>query len=294
MDDLRNIAKIFTLPLDFINKYFKVFVFLTILALILASGDESEVSSEANLAKLYLNTPIFESESFQAQIERIRKQPNIKGVLLVINSPGGAVGASIEIADMIRELNEELPTIAYVQGSMASGSYYAGMYASEIYANRGALIGSIGVIFSGVNIKELMDKVGIKEQGIKAGEYKEVGTMSREWSEKERAFLDALLHEQYEMFYTDVIKARGKKLKSIEPSEFAEGKIFSAQGALELGLIDKVGTMGEAIEALMLKSGVKEPVWLKRDKLETYLEKILDEASMKLFSHALPSLKMSL
>ena len=73
---------------------------------------------------------------------------------------------------------------------MASGSYYAGMYANEIYANRGALIGSIGVIFNGLNIKEMLDKIGIKEQGIKAGSYKEVGTSMRQWSEEEKLFLE--------------------------------------------------------------------------------------------------------
>lgn len=294
MDTLRNIGRVLSAPFRFINTYFKVIVFLFIVFLILSAGGEKEAGEPPNLAKLYLTTPIFESESFAAQIEHIKKNKSIKGVLLIIDSPGGAVSASIEIADMIKELGEQLPIIAYVRGAMASGSYYAGMYASEVYANRGALVGSIGVIFSGVNIAQLLEKLGIKEQGVKAGAYKEVGTINRAWSEQEKAYLENLIHEQYAMFYTDVLKARDSKLKSKDYHEFAEGKIFSARSALELGLIDHIGTMNEAIKALQERAQVKEPVWLKKDKFEAYMERLLDGASSKILSLAAPTLRAEL
>ena len=294
MEDLRNIARIFTAPLDFINKYFKALVFIVILLFfLLPSGDEYD-TNPPNLAKLYLNMPIYESESFAAQIERITKNKNIKGVLLIIDSPGGAVGASIEIADMVYALSQKMPVIAYVQGSMASGSYYAGMYAKEIYANRGALIGSIGVIFSGFNIQELMDKIGIKEQGIKAGAYKEIGTPTRQWSESERQFLENLLQEQYALFRNDVLKARKEKLKVTEYHEFAEGKVFSAHKAQQLGLIDKVASIQEAIHALEQETGVEKAIWLKKDKLESYMDKFLETAHTKILSLLSPQLKATL
>ena len=112
MDDLRNIGRIFTAPLDFISKYFKVFVLLLIVLLIFVPDYDEEDSTPPNLAKLYLTTPIYESDSFAAQIEKIIKNKNIKGVLLVIDSPGGSVGASIEIADMVKNLNQKIPVIA--------------------------------------------------------------------------------------------------------------------------------------------------------------------------------------
>ncbi|MCX2716758.1 signal peptide peptidase SppA [Helicobacter sp. MIT 21-1697] len=294
MNDLRNIARIFTAPLDFINKYFKALVFIFIVLLIIAPSNDEDTSHSPNLAKLYLTMPIYESESFAAQIEKITKNKNIKGVLLIIDSPGGAVGASIEIADMIKALAQKMPLIAYVQGSMASGSYYAGMYANEIYANRGALLGSIGVIFSGFNIEDLMGKIGIKEQGIKAGTYKEVGTMMRQWNAEEKQFLENLIQEQYTLFYQDVIKARSSQLTSTDYHEFAEGKIFSAQKALQLGLIDKIGSMQEAVAALQQRTGVKEVIWLKKDKFEAYMDKFLDSASSKILSLSAPKLKTSL
>ncbi|WP_034355262.1 signal peptide peptidase SppA [Helicobacter jaachi] len=293
MDDLRNICRIFTAPLDFINKYFKALVFLFVVLFIVFSGDNGEEVNPPNLAKLYLTMPIYESEKFAAQIEHITKNDNIKGVLLIIDSPGGAVGASIEIADMVKALATKMPVIAYVQGSMASGSYYAGMYAHKIYANRGALLGSIGVIFSGINIEELMRKIGISEQGIKAGAYKEIGTMTRQWSAAERAFLEDLLQEQYTLFWQDVIQAR-QNLASKDYHDFAEGKVFSAKKALQLGLIDNVGSMEEAIVELKKQSGVENAVWLKKDKFEAYIDSILESASAKILSLAAPMLKASL
>ncbi|BDB66812.1 endopeptidase IV [Helicobacter cinaedi] len=294
MEDLRNITRIFTAPLDFINKYFKVLLFLfVVLLVIFAGGDESE-NNPPNVAKLHLTMPIYESESFAHAVKKIKENENIKGVLLVIDSPGGLVGASIEIADMIKDLAQKMPVIAYVQGSMASGSYYVGMYANEIYANRGALIGSVGVIFSGVNIEELMQKVGVKEQGIKAGAFKEIGTMTRKWSEEERQFLENLLQEQYTMFYSDVLQARGEKLKSKDYHDFAEGKVFSASKALELGLIDKVESMQGAMEALRQKVGVDKLIWLEKDKFETYMDKLFDTMSSKILSLSIPSLKATL
>lgn len=294
MDDLRNIGRIFTAPLDFISKYFKVFVLLLIVLLIFVPDYDEEDSTPPNLAKLYLTTPIYESDSFAAQIEKIIKNKNIMGVLLVIDSPGGSVGASIEIADMVKNLNQKIPVIAYVRGSMASGSYYAGMYAKEIYANRGALVGSIGVIFSGVNIEELMAKIGIKEQSVKAGEYKEVGTSTRQWSEEEKLFIENLILEQYELFRQDVIQARGSKLKVMDYREFAEGKVFSAHIAAQLGLIDKVASMQEAVATLKAQAGVENAVWLKKDKFEAYMDKFLESASSKILSLFSPQLKATL
>lgn len=268
--------------LDFINTYFKTIVLLLILFIIFMPSSNTELQNPPNLAKLYLNFPIYESESFAQQIEAIKKNKNIKGVLLIINSPGGVVGASIEIADMIKSLNKQIPVVAYVQSLMASGSYYAGMYASDIYANRGALVGSIGVIFSSVNIEEIMHKIGVKSQGTSAGEFKEIGTITREWTPKEKDFINNLTQEQYKMFYEDVMAARGSRLKSNNPDIFANGKVFSAKQALELGMIDKVGSMEDAILHLQKLSHVKDPIWLKKNKVETYINKFFDNAVSKI------------
>lgn len=271
---IKKIFHLFTLSLDFITKYFKALVFLLILIILLITllPQGSEIKTP-NLAKIHLYGHIIESEDIHTQIEKILKNPNIKGALLLIDSPGGAMAASIEISDMIRELKEKMPVVVYVQGAMASGSYYAGMYADKIYANRGALIGSIGVIFSSVNIEDLAHKIGIKTQGVAAGKYKEIGIFTREWTPPEKEFLQDLINEEYQMFITDVADARGLEPKNAK--EYAEGKVFTAAKALKLGLIDTIGTQNEAIETLKNLSQVENPIWLKKDKFEAYIDKFI-------------------
>lgn len=246
---------------------------LVVIILIVSIIPSSSSISAPNLAKIYLQGPIIDSEGIANQIDKIIDTPSIKGVLLIINSPGGSVSASVEISDMIAELKQKMPVITYVQGVMASGSYYAGMYADKIYANRGALIGSIGVIFNGFNISELANKLGIQEQAIAAGEYKEIGTFTRKWTPEEKTFLKDLIDEEYNMFVSDVADARGLDVKASK--EYANGKVFTAKKALKLGLIDTIGTQNQAIEMLKTLSEVKDPLWLKRDKFEAYLDKII-------------------
>ena len=281
---MKIIKKIFSVfiirPLDFVHKYFKTFVFLFIVILVFSfSSNTSDLDS--NLAKLYIKGPIFESETFSNQINALKQYPNIKGVLLVIDSPGGTLSSSVEIADMVRELNNKIPVVAYVQGTMASGSFYAGMYANTIVANRGAAIGSIGVILNGFNLQDLMQKIGIKSQGLSAGEFKEAGTIVREWSDKEREYLKDLINKQYMMFVNDVSVARGIDKNNYK--NFAEGKIFNAYDAKDLGLIDLVGTRNQAVNILQQLSHVKDIKWMQQNRFNTYMDKFINSSVNAVF-----------
>lgn len=270
-------------PLNFIQTYFKSCLFI-LLVIVLIAAFTPPKTLNINLARIYLEGPIFRSDLFATQIESLKNFPNLKGVLLIIDSPGGGLSASIEIADMLAELNTQIPVVSYVRGTMASGSYYAGMYSRFIVANRGAMIGSIGVIFNGYNIEELLGKIGVQSQGLKAGEFKEVGTMTRKWSDNERAYLQNVLNQQYAMFVRDVANARAKTLGNLDYRIYAEGKIFNAYDAKEVGLIDLVGTQKEAIALLQELSGVKEPVWAKEGVIDNYLKKFSAEAVSAVFS----------
>lgn len=257
-----------------------------LLVIVLIAAFSPPKTLNINLARIYLEGPIFRSDSFATQVESLKNFPNLKGVLLIIDSPGGALSASVEIADILAELNAQIPIVAYVRGTMASGSYYAGMYSRFIVANRGAMIGSIGVIFNGYNIEDLLGKVGIQSQGLKAGEFKEVGTITRKWSENEKAYLQNVLNQQYAMFVRDVANARAKTLGNLDYRIYAEGKVFNAYDAKEVGLIDLVGTQKEAVALLQEISGVKEPMWAKESPLDSYLKKFANQAT----SHILGAL----
>lgn len=285
MNTLTKLFGYVTKPLDFLMKYFKLLVLVLIVIFISASQEDSN-QSEANLAKLYLRGPILQSDEIRDQIEKIKANPNIKGVLLLIDSPGGSVGASIEVANLIKELRDNMPIIAHVEGIMASGSYYSGMYSDKIIANRGAIIGSIGVIFNGVNVKSLLNKIGIEEQVLQEGQFKSIGTPFREWKLNEKEFLQNLIKEQYKMFVSDVIQARS--LTNTDPKIFADGKVFSASQALKLGLIDALGSQNQAIEELLEITQVKKAIWLEKSKTQQWLDQ-LSNATSHLISNLLKS-----
>ena len=194
-------------PLEFISRHFKALVFLVIVIWIFMPKSEIKIDN-ANVARIDLYGAILQSDSFLQELAKLEQNPNIKGILLVIDSPGGAIAPSVEISEAIKRVNAKIPIVAYAQGAMASGSYLAGVWADSIVANRGALLGSIGVIINGADISELADKLGIKSQTLKAGIYKEAGTFMRKWDSAEEGMLKDLIYEQYQMFVAKVVAAR--------------------------------------------------------------------------------------
>lgn len=193
----------------------------------------------------------------------------------MVNSPGGAVAPSVELTYAIKELSLLKPVVAYASGVMASGSYYASIWANKIIANPGAMIGSIGVIFQGTNLEELMEKVGIQTQTIKAGKFKEAGTPTRAWSSFEKEELEKVINDTYDMFITDVSIAR--KLKKENHRQFADAHIFTSSQAKEVGLIDEVATVKFAQDEIIKLSQIEKPVWKKEDKFDKFIDKLIQE-----------------
>ena len=166
---------------------------------------------------------------------------------------------------------------------MASGSYYASIWASKIVANPGAMIGSIGVIFEAPNIEELANKLGISEQVVKAGKYKQIGTPTRKWLPYEKAELQKMINSTYDMFVKDVASARGLKLK--DKDKFADAHVFTASEAKKVGLVDEIGSIYEAKKEVIKLSGVKKAVWKKEDRYEKFLDKVLSKISFNIYSY---------
>ena len=263
--------------LDFITKYFKTIVFLTIMYFIFVDTNESltDTNSFANLQKIELSGPIMDVSKTLEEIEKAKLDKNIKGILLVVNSPGGAVAPSVELAYAIKELKAIKPVVAYASGVIASGSYYASIWANKIVANPGSMVGSIGVIMQGVNAEELMTKIGISTQTVKAGKYKESGTPTRKWLDYEEKQLQSVIDDTYTMFITDVAGARNLDVKN--HSLFADAKIFTAKQAKEVGLVDEVATLSFAQDSLATLAKVETPVWKKQDKFDKFMNKLVSE-----------------
>lgn len=257
--------------LGFINKYFKAMIFLLLVYLIFFTGQSDEIE-QANLAEIRLNDAIMDANDVLEKIYASSDNKNIKAVLFNIDSPGGALSPSVEISKAIKELNEKKPVIVYASGTMASGSYLSGVWAHKILANEGSFIGSIGVIMQGANIENLANKIGISEQTVKAGEYKEAGTFMRAWNEKERESLQNLVDKSYGFFVNEVANARHLNIDNNET--WANARVFLADDALKLGLIDEISTYKRAKSETEKISGVLNPVWQEEPFYEKMLKRL--------------------
>ena len=265
----------------FINTYFKAMLFLLIVFLIFFSG-KGESVNPPNLTQINLSGAIMDANEALEKIEAARKDGNIKGVLLYIDSPGGALAPSVELHLAVKNLRAKKPVVAYAGGSMTSGSYYAGAGADRILANPGAFIGSIGVIMQGADASELAAKLGVSQQVVKAGEYKEAGTFVRQWSKIEREQLQELVNASYEMFVSDV--AADRNLDANRSKEWANARVFLARDAAKLGLIDEVSDYYSARAELEKLSGVAEPVWEKPSVYEKAMQKFINQGTNSLIS----------
>ncbi|MDX4028025.1 signal peptide peptidase SppA [Aliarcobacter skirrowii] len=277
--------------LDFVTKYFKTIVFLTIVYFLFFSSNDEELMSNnfANLQKIDLIGEIVDPTKVLENIEKAKNDTNIKGILLFVNSPGGAVAPSIEIALAIKELQELKPVVVYASGTIASGSYYASIWANKIVANPGTIVGSIGVIMQGFDASELLQKVGVQTQTVKAGKYKESGTITRRWTDFEQKELQDLINSTYNMFVLDVATARNLNIKNQQ--NFADAKVFTAQMAKDVGLVDEVSNITFAKNSLIELSQVEKAVWKKEDKFEKFMDKFLTETISKIVVSFSSSLK---
>jgi len=279
--------------LDFITKYFKTIVFLTIMYFLVYSPSEkmndNGTFEVANLQRIELFGPILDVSKTLNEINKAKKSKNIKGVLIVVNSPGGAVAPSVELAYAIKELKAIKPVVVYASGIIASGSYYASIWSDKIIANPGAMVGSIGVIMQGVNTEELMQKIGISTQTVKAGKYKESGTPTRKWFDYEKNQLQSVIDDTYKMFIQDVANAR--KLDVKNHTQFADAKIFTASQAQKVGLVDEVATISRAQDSLLKLSKVDTAVWKKQDKLDKFIDKFISQTVAKISMNFSSSLK---
>lgn len=193
------------------------------------------------------------------KIKTARERPDVKAVVLRINSPGGTAAASQEIAEELDKLRKEGKPVVTSMGDMcASGGYWLACSTDYIMANGGTLTGSIGVIMEIANLKELYDKLGIEMETIKSGEHKDIGSSSRPLTEEERRLLQALIDDSYEQFLDQVKKGRKGKIREEELLRIADGRIFSGRQALKLGLVDGLGNYYDAIRQAEKMAGIKE------------------------------------
>ena len=213
-------------------------------------------SPSGEIALVRIQGMLMDSQNIVRQLSNYRHNPNVRGIVLRINSPGGAVAPAQEIYNEIMKLKADHKTVYASMGTVAaSGGYYIACAANYVLANPGTLTGSIAAVMAFSNIEELTDKIGIKPIIIKSGKYKDVGSPLRGMKPEERKLLQSVVDDVHQQFVQAVAKGRG--LPVSEVNEIADGRIMTGQQALTLKLVDEMGGLEKTIELLAKKIGVE-------------------------------------
>ena len=249
-------------------------------------------SPSGEIALVRIQGMLMDSQNIVRQLSDYRHNPGVRGILLRIDSPGGAVAPAQEIYSEIMKLRADHKTVYASLGTVAaSGGYYIACAADYVLANPGTLTGSIAAVMAFSNIEELTDKIGIKPIIIKSGKYKDVGSPLRAMNPEERKLLQNVVDDVHQQFVQAVAKGRG--LPVSEVNEIADGRIMTGQQALTLKLVDEMGGLEKTIELLAKKIGVegrpkvieekeKTPFfdWLLQSSLSSRLVETLIPASL--------------
>ncbi|WP_305849981.1 signal peptide peptidase SppA [Staphylococcus hyicus] len=192
------------------------------------------------------------------QLDTIKNDDSIKGVLLTVNTPGGGTYESDELYQKLKEVKTKGKKI-YVQMETiaASGGYYISMPADKIYAGPQTLTGSIGVISQSMDYSELLKNLGIKTNTIKSGSHKDIMSPQREMTNEERDILQSINKDSFDQF-VNVIK-EGRHMSEDKVRKLADGRIYSAQQAKAHNLIDEIGYKNEALKAMKKELKLKNP-----------------------------------
>ena len=197
------------------------------------------------VAILPISGLITDSEGTIEQLKKFAKDDSVKAIVVRLNTPGGGVGPSQEIYEEVRKIRGKKVVVASMGALAASGGYYIACGADKIFANPGTITGSIGVLMQFVNVKDLIEKIGVKGFVIKSGSFKDTGSPVREMSPEERKLLQNVIDNVHSQFVNAVVE--GRKLPREDVLAIADGRILSGEQAKELGLVDVLGNQEDAV-----------------------------------------------
>jgi protease-4 len=187
---------------------------------------------------------------FTQQMERAAGDPEVKAVVLRINSPGGTVTCSDNMYDIVKRFRKETgkPVVSSCQEVCASGGYYIACASDQIVANPTSVVGSIGVIMTTFEVSGTMSKLGIKSEAITSGPLKDMGSPFKPLTPEARLVMQGMIDEYYGRFKTVVCSNRTKLGDEEAIKTATDGRVFSGDQALAMGLVDRVGRLEDAID----------------------------------------------
>jgi protease-4 len=220
--------------------------------------------SGEKIAVVELKGVIASSDDFVRQVKKYREDRSIKGILLRIDSPGGAVVPSQEMYEEVKKTRDGGKPVVVSMGSLAaSGGYYVACGASKLVANRGSLTGSVGVISEILQLHEALNKLGIDVKTIKSGRMKDAGSSTRKMTEQDELYFQQLMDDVHRQFI-DVVRVERKMTKE-QAKSLADGRVFTGEQAVANGLADTLGTYEDAIALAAELAGIKGQPSLVRE-----------------------------
>ena len=222
----------------------------------LADYVEAKVSSGVSkdkVAVIYADGEIVDGEAssevagdrFVRIVEKVRKDKNVKAVVLRVNSPGGSVSASVKIRTALDRLMQEKPLVASYGDYAASGGYWISSGCQKIYADATCLTGSIGVFSMIPEFSKVAKKVGVGIETIGSNKHSDMLSLMRPFDAAETAYMQASVEDIYELFVNLVAKSRNLSVEQVDA--IAQGRVWAATDALQIGLVDEIGGLPEAI-----------------------------------------------
>ncbi|MEO5358151.1 MAG: signal peptide peptidase SppA [Nitrospirae bacterium YQR-1] len=265
-----------------------LFILLAAVAFTLALlTNEVQLGEKVGLVKV--EGIIMSSKEAVKELKKYREDPSIKAIVVSVNSPGGAVVPSQEIYSEIKKTTGKKKIVVISMGSLAaSGGYYISAPATKIIANQGTITGSIGVIMETLNVSGLMSKLGVNSEVVKSGRYKDIASMYRGIGKEEREILQNMLDDTHGQFIEAVSEGRNMPVETVR--KLADGRIFTGRQALALGLVDKLGTLQDAIYEAAAMAGIKGEPRVVSKKEDFSLTELL---SNKLNLNLSPGMKLN-
>ncbi len=229
-----------------------------ILGLIIGLGSRGTMFiSTGNIGVIEIEGIISSSKRTVRDIKQFTEDPNIQGIIVRVDSPGGGVAASQEIYEELKKCRAQKKVVVSMGALAASGGYYVSLPADLIVANPGTITGSIGVIMQFPIFEELMKKIGINYEVIKSKEHKDIGSPFRKMDEKEKKLLQDVVTDVYEQFVQATCEARNLPRDSV--LKFADGRIITGRQAKKLGLVDTLGSFEDAVKIIGDMLGIPKP-----------------------------------
>ena len=226
-----------------------------------------------------------DAEKIAEKIKTFSDTPTIKAIRINVTSPGGSVSAAETIVSALeyaKSKNKKI--VVFMKELAASGGYYISTPADYIIASRGTITGSIGVIVQNLNLKGLLDKIGIKQYTFKSGEYKDILSPYREISETEKKLIRKIIDTYYNRFIEVILKYRGEKINKSELMKIADGRIIVEEDALNYKLIDEIGDEFEVEQVLKKLTGEKSINYVKLPEKRNIIIELLKSKIANIFT----------